>query len=136
MEFEDKKESEVNLLPCNIKYDGPAPVESYFIQIKDPLTNELTSNFRGRKLIGKEIELPEDINGYVLESFNKNNINIHSNFKKLTIWEHDIKPDTQIILNSIDWFDIADIVSYCYYYFLIISNIYFIIGTFLKLFKV
>lgn len=115
MEIEEKSLSEVQLLPCTINYNGPAPIESYFIKesslINEEKEEELISNFRGRKLIGKVVKLPENINGYVLESFNKSNINIHSKFNEIIVWEHDIQPDTQLVQNSIDWFDIADIVS-------------------------
>jgi len=53
------KSKEVNLLPCNIEYSGPAEVDSYFI-IKD--TDEVINNdqkvyisaFRGRGLKGVE----------------------------------------------------------------------------------
>ena len=111
MEIDEKEGSKVHLLPCTINYNGPAPIDCYFIPEESLETKEITSNFRGRKLVGKEVKLPEERHGYILESFNKNKITINSTFQSITVWEHDIQPDTQLLLQSLNWFDIADIVS-------------------------
>lgn len=77
----------VHLLPCHIKYSGPAPVAEFF-QSSTTQTNETRpkapeeSNpepvvceayFRGRKLVGTQISLPENYVGTVFDSSAQSN---------------------------------------------------------------
>jgi hypothetical protein len=106
----NKGHSEVHLLPCNIHYDGPAPVESYF-HPKQSSSAELTANFRGRRLVGEIVELPSNIEGTILEVISKDNVVVHSSFNQIHLWDHDLKPDARLIGESFDWFELADAVS-------------------------
>lgn len=106
----ENRESVVHYLPCNIHYDGPAPVESYFHPVST--NNEtLTANFRGRKLVGEKVIFPPQIEGSVIEVVHKDNVIIHTTFTEVHIWEHDLKPDSHFLQESFDWLEIADAVS-------------------------
>lgn len=107
----EKLSSEVHFLPCNILYDGPAPVESYFHPKHDQTTGELIANFRGRKLVGEVVELPPNTEGTVVEVTSRDKLVMHTSFRQIHVWEHDLKPDPQLIAESFDWLDIADAVS-------------------------
>ncbi|OZJ05967.1 hypothetical protein BZG36_01250 [Bifiguratus adelaidae] len=67
----------LHLLPCEIKYDGPADVNAYFHPV--PVNEEagfqeivpegtLISHFRGHRLLGVQADLPEGHRGYVFRS--------------------------------------------------------------------
>ncbi len=114
--------SEIHLLPCNIHYDGPESVSNYFrpspsLSLSPSLSGgtgtgtELLSNFRGRRLVGRVVSLPEHTAGVVMEVVNKETIRTHQSFSHFTVWEHDIQPDTRVIQDALDWIDIADAVS-------------------------
>jgi hypothetical protein len=107
----ERGHSEVHLLPCNIHYDGPAPVESYFHPKESSPKGEFTANFRGRKLVGEVVELPANTEGAILEVLNKESVSIHTSFHQIHIWDHDLKPDARLLQESFDWFEIADAVS-------------------------
>lgn len=107
--------STVHYLPCTIDHNGPVPVNSFF-QIKKQKNGELKSAFRGRELIGKEIELPKGVIG-VNAVQNSHTDKTESSwecvgqFDKVTVWQHDIAPDLGVLQDCMDWFDIASNVS-------------------------
>jgi hypothetical protein len=128
---EARTSSDVHLLPCNIHYDGPAPVESYF-HPKHGQNGELVANFRGRKLVGEVVDLPEKTKGSVIEIASKDNVVMHTSFRQIHVWEHDLKPDPRLIAESFDWLDIADAV--CPHEFLIpFSFCFVLVASFIEL---
>ena len=48
-----------HLLPCEIAYTGPAPVSAYFKTHEAAEPGHLEAHFRGRRLLGKSLPLPE-----------------------------------------------------------------------------
>ncbi|EEU38928.1 uncharacterized protein NECHADRAFT_43895 [Fusarium vanettenii 77-13-4] len=59
---DNKSKAIANLLPCRIHHDGPIPdVSNYW----SPTTAE--AYFRGRKLHGKTVKLPEQCRGVLVE---------------------------------------------------------------------
>ena len=116
----DPKSSIVHLLPCNIHHDGPAPVKNYFQTkhvTKKQNTNKeyLVSNFRGRRLEGLNVPLPPSTVGCIVHTNRTDkNLEVHSTFNSLTVWEHDHVPSEEVMNNSLDYFEIANIVSIKY----------------------
>lgn len=45
-----------HLLPCNIDYDGPAPISNYFQVNASHDEEKFISHFRGRKLVGSKVD--------------------------------------------------------------------------------
>ncbi|KGN66902.1 uncharacterized protein C12B10.15c [Cucumis sativus] len=94
----------VHQLPCTIKFDGPCPVSHYFkpkstgIEV-DGLNLE-EAYFRGRKLQGATISLPEGYSGYVLGKKSKASEQcddsspwqVKAKFDNITYWNHDTLP--------------------------------------------
>ena len=109
-----RSESNVHYLPCSVKYDGPANINAYF-KTTSSETNpyELTSRFRGRELKGKRIALPIGVVGFFLASdgLGSKSVSIRGHFRSLTIWDHDIAPDTAPISDQFDWLEISKAVS-------------------------
>ncbi|KAG4106667.1 ribonuclease H1 small subunit [Neocallimastix lanati (nom. inval.)] len=124
------KSKEVNLLPCNIEYSGPAEVDSYFI-IKD--TDEVNNNdqkvyisaFRGRGLKGVESNTT-NYTGYVLKKCNvedfpnekfensvKKVFKAEKKFNSFMIWNHDYTPtfDNNPCLKSLAWLEVASAIN-------------------------
>jgi len=64
-----KAPAEVQFVPCSIEHNGKANIESHFTPYvtKDEQTGTLTASFRGYPLVGKELELPKDYRGFVLQ---------------------------------------------------------------------
>lgn len=60
----------VHLLPCHIKYSGPAPVSEFFhsTTAKPDGGDEREAYFRGRKLVGTSYSVPQDHIGLVFNS--------------------------------------------------------------------
>lgn len=120
--FTNKKN--IHLLPCKIHYDGHARVSEYFIpqQVKEDDENSTyEASFRGRRLAGKKMKLPENVTGIILRQQSGSGANLgfqqaQSNnfavtdevFDHFFYWNHDIEPtDTDHIPKAFQWFDIA-----------------------------
>ncbi|KAI5820643.1 ribonuclease H2, subunit C [Pyronema omphalodes] len=106
------KPASVNLLPCNILHNGPvAATKKHW----DPKMEEgkCTAYFRGRKLEGRNIQLPEGVVGAILETTtdaispeNENEdeddeeeavakeIKTLATFDKITVWGHGQVPES------------------------------------------
>uniref|UniRef100_A0A674GE80 Uncharacterized protein n=1 Tax=Taeniopygia guttata TaxID=59729 RepID=A0A674GE80_TAEGU len=52
----------VQLLPCRVQHDGPAPVAA-FLRARPGPGGELWASFRGRRLGGRELPLPPGYSG-------------------------------------------------------------------------
>ncbi|KAJ1895870.1 hypothetical protein LPJ71_006657, partial [Coemansia sp. S17] len=99
----------LHLLPCAVKYSGPANTSTYFLpQQQADLTYE--ASFRGRQLHGRKVRLPENYTGHiVVDSVASNEVSDSAfesetpdipaaeqrvilsagQFDSLTVWEHD-----------------------------------------------
>ncbi|XP_020576647.1 ribonuclease H2 subunit C [Phalaenopsis equestris] len=116
----------VHLLPCVIKHDGACPVSQYFKPGKSDMvadgSNVEEAFFRGRKLHGVTVPIPNGYRGYVLEK-NKikqgrcsevleghaNNWASTAEFQNITYWNHDSLPSKHdLVVRSFHWFAIAE----------------------------
>jgi ribonuclease H2 subunit C len=61
-----EKEIDVHLVPCHIAYNGPSNVSGHFIVREDQETQTSVSSFRGRKLCGRRVQLPQNYTGKLL----------------------------------------------------------------------
>jgi len=52
-----------NILPCKINFNGPVNASERYWNIKNDENGQKTTYFRGRKLVGKDVNLPEDYSG-------------------------------------------------------------------------
>ena len=68
-----------------------------------PATGEtLESAFRGRKLCGRDVPLPLNVTGVVLDT-NEGEARIRGTFNKVRIWSHDEAPTSDhYVLESYD----------------------------------
>ncbi|XP_038893586.1 uncharacterized protein C12B10.15c [Benincasa hispida] len=114
----------VHQLPCAIKFDGPCSVSQYFkpkstgIEF-DGLSVE-EAYFRGRKLQGATISLPEGYSGYVLgkkslgkrkaseQDQNSSPWQVKAKFANITYWNHDTLPSQDdTFQRSFHWLTVA-----------------------------
>ncbi|KAH7679144.1 Ribonuclease H2 subunit C protein [Dioscorea alata] len=116
----------VHLLPCSIKRDGPCPVSDYFKPKSSDLVvdglNVEEAFFRGRKMQGATVELPEGFQGFVLgkkkvegrkrsEAMGGDSScwESRAEFGNFTYWNHDTVPSKEDpILRCFHWFSIAN----------------------------
>ncbi|KAH0985142.1 hypothetical protein GBA52_012319 [Prunus armeniaca] len=115
---------QVHLLPCSIKYSGPSSVSHYFktkptgIESEGLKTQE--ANFRGRKLQGASIPIPNGYSGFVLgkKSLGKRKANtsegnsncweMNAKYKSITYWNHDSLPSQDdAFLRCFHWLSVA-----------------------------
>ncbi|KAL0274275.1 UNVERIFIED_CONTAM: hypothetical protein PYX00_006742 [Menopon gallinae] len=112
----DKDNAVIHHLPCVIKRNGPANVTKYFqSSIIEGDGGVLSTSFRGYPLLGKEINVPKNYTGVVLqepqtklsEESNRNVYTIAS-FDKLTYWNYDRVPsENDQIMSVMNWIDIS-----------------------------
>jgi len=57
------KEIDVYIMPCHIAYNGPSNVSEFFRVRQDQETQTAVSSFRGRKLCGRRVQLPDNYTG-------------------------------------------------------------------------
>ncbi|KAJ2877888.1 hypothetical protein FB639_003584 [Coemansia asiatica] len=119
----------LHLLPCAIKYNGPAKTETYFLPIEQP-DGTYEASFRGRQLFGRKINIPDLYSGHVVmetaiptnthdsafeseitdepETEQRELLTVE-NFDELMVWEHDRVPavDDDEFIASLEWIDIA-----------------------------
>ena len=58
---------EVHHLPCKIKFTGPARVSTFFVVSHASATgSEARCTFRGRRLVGARVPMPDGTRGFVL----------------------------------------------------------------------
>ncbi|XAR56164.1 hypothetical protein NMG60_11036525 [Bertholletia excelsa] len=116
---------QVHQLPCCIKYDGPCSVSDYFkpksTGIEVDGLNVEEAYFRGRKLQGTTIHLPQDYSGFILGKKNvykgkasdqseadSNCWKVNARFQSITFWNHDSLPSQDdACLRSLHWLTIA-----------------------------
>jgi hypothetical protein len=111
-----KESTVIHLLPCNIEFDGTAPVNSYF-QISEGKRDQMLAHFRGRELVGRKLKLPDGVIGLnAVQDTRKQSDNINweitGNFDEINVWQHDVAMDLTQINESLEWFELADSVSY------------------------
>jgi ribonuclease H2 subunit C len=114
--------TKVSLLPCHIHHDGPAPVSRYFIprelkagEDRDAGGEEgVVAAFRGRKLLGKEMELPEGSRGLVLrEAAGTAGASwfVEEVFDRVTVYGHDRMPSkANPVISAMEWLDVAQAI--------------------------
>ncbi|XP_024359456.1 uncharacterized protein [Physcomitrium patens] len=120
----------IHLLPCGTNYTGPAPVEDYF-KIKAAGSNEdgivmEEAAFRGRKLMGSRLPLPEGFCGFVLKkvigsnnengkikvkSLEKDGFDVwkaDAMFGEFSYWNHDTLPTKDDSIRSVmEWLPVS-----------------------------
>uniref|UniRef100_A0A0D9VCN5 Uncharacterized protein n=1 Tax=Leersia perrieri TaxID=77586 RepID=A0A0D9VCN5_9ORYZ len=100
----------VHLLPCGIKQNGAAAVFDYFkpkdtgVEVDGVRVEE--AFFRGRKLQGATIALPDGYRGYILDKRSGGkgmqnlegevtNFKSRAEFQDITYWNHDTTPSAE-----------------------------------------
>lgn len=133
-----------NVLPCAIKHNGPVSAAERYWNPSTEQDGTTTAFFRGRKLRGKKIALPEGYEGAVLQKTDKKVIakpsipvpgeedgagdatapkevetlimDQHARFGEIMVWDHEAVPEgTDVYVKGIEeWIDFAEAV--CEYF--------------------
>lgn len=87
-----KPKVEVHSLPCKIDANCSAKVDAYFKPTISVIEEESIqkSSFRGRPLLGRQIELPANCFGLTVQDKEVSGV-----FNKFTYWNWDQKPTNQ-----------------------------------------
>ncbi|OHE94047.1 ribonuclease H1/H2 small subunit [Colletotrichum orchidophilum] len=120
----------VNLLPCRIHHDGPVGDASTFWNPTKSQDGETVAYFRGRKLHGTTVKLPEQYRGVVMERSDKVEtrqlegeseeaegdlvelgiMDVKAGFDEMAIWGHESSAEaaSDPYVRSIEeWLDVA-----------------------------
>lgn len=130
-----------NILPCAIKHNGPVSAAKRYWDPSTEQDGSKTSFFRGRKLRGKQVALPDGYEGAVLEKTEKKVIAKPSipvpgaeedldqvaapkevetmimeqkaTFGEITVWDHEALPDGEdVYVKGInEWIGFAEVVG-------------------------
>jgi len=126
-----------HLLPCHIHYDGKDHDVQRFFKVKDDADNDgrarKTAYFRGRKLEGALVSLPDGYEGHVVDGFEDicanmrysdgadnedqplptKKCNSSATFQDLVVWGHDALPDAASdpwLKGVNEWIDLARLI--------------------------
>lgn len=129
-----------NVLPCAIKHNGPVSAEERYWNPSTEQDGTTTAFFRGRKLRGKKIPLPEGYEGAVLQKTDKKLVakpsipipgdedgadhlrapkeietlmmNRHATFEEIIVWDHEAVPESSdVYVKGIEeWVGFAEAV--------------------------
>lgn len=108
----------VHLLPCNISFDGPAPISTYFQVAEAPDQSHYVSHFRGRRLIGTKLDLSAVQSTLVVGSVKSStqdsaerSIETLDSADAVIAWGHDVSPSATFLETYSDWLEISQAVS-------------------------
>ncbi|CAM9456331.1 unnamed protein product [Chrysoparadoxa australica] len=102
-----------------VLHDGAAPVGAYFKPQQGDDGEYMQSAFRGRKLVGREMVLPEGVKGVVLRESQvlhcpeslKGEVtsfwSVDNRFEKLTVWGHDQQPLDHAADRALAWMKLS-----------------------------
>ena len=93
--------AKVEHLPCEIQYNGSAPVSSYFVVNDDNRVKE--AMLRGRLLKGERVSLPEGVHGIcvlavlwegmmIVKGKDGEVYSVGASFQEMTEWHTDMEP--------------------------------------------
>ena len=94
--------AKVEHIPCEIQYNGSAPVSSYFVVNDDNRVKE--AMLRGRLLKGERVPLPEGVHGIcvlvvlcegmmIVKGKDGEVYSVGASFHEMTEWYTDIEPE-------------------------------------------
>lgn len=137
----DSRQVVPNLLPCTIKHNGPVPIKKRYWKPEAAEDGRRTAYLRGRKLRGREIQVPTGYQGMVLQKTeelldtkldiphvpeNEGDEDIdgeqpvevklmqpEGTFDRMIIWGHEAIPEAnqQHIKGMEEWIGLAEAVS-------------------------
>ncbi|OQD64995.1 hypothetical protein PENPOL_c006G10803 [Penicillium polonicum] len=123
-----------NIIPCRIHHDGPIDSLDRYWTVKDEKDNTQTAHFRGRKLRGRRVALPDGYQGVVAtptdrvlpatqraESDGAEDVEaepeepvkimeMQSTFDEFVVWGHEALPaaDDTFVKGVEEWLQFAD----------------------------
>ncbi|XP_040266113.1 ribonuclease H2 subunit C [Bufo bufo] len=111
-------EESLHLLPCQIHRQGAAKVEEFFSPAIRAAHGGKEVSFRGRKLRGQEVTLPDGYMGIVLKEDHKpcaeeeeRSLNVRSIFQSFTQWNLETPPSADdVLVMSLAWPKIASAI--------------------------
>ncbi|CEJ94873.1 hypothetical protein VHEMI10380 [[Torrubiella] hemipterigena] len=135
-ENSDKPKVTANLLPCRIQHSGSIDPIQPFWNPEDASDGSKTAYFRGRKLKGSAVGLPETYRGVVLERKadelrqdharggdddddmvpleSVGTMEVTAEFDKVVIWSHEEIPNATAdpyVRNLQEWLSVADKIN-------------------------
>lgn len=114
---EENRAVRAQLLPCSIRYSGPAPVRA-FLRARPGPDGELWASFRGRRLGGRERPLPHGYQGGILQrsppsslDSDLQEVTVTATFGAITEWEADSVPPPQGgLAHALQWGPLAQAI--------------------------
>lgn len=113
-----QQKQRIEILPFQLNYDGPAPIKTFFLIEEEKIEKkekEYLSHFRGRKLVGKDVQIPPNLVALhaVVGSKSSNlegKLEIMDNYNQFRVWQHDHPGDAHQLQECFDWMEISQAV--------------------------
>jgi len=117
----EKENAILHSIACNICHNGGAEVDKYFktcTRVVDNETGIFKASFRGRCLMGKNVQLPDGYKGVVLKEKasvysdqQDRTLEITEHFDQMTYWNLETKPtQNDQFVTSMDWLSAAQVL--------------------------
>ncbi|CAD6573079.1 MAG: hypothetical protein ASARMPREDX12_005805 [Alectoria sarmentosa] len=106
--FEDcaQKQCTPNILPCRIHHNGPVDASSRYWAPETAKDGKLEAFFRGRKLRGQEIDVPQGYRGVIVKEAGTEGTAFHTSGKRdLEGEEGEEEREEVIVLNEVGSFE-------------------------------
>ncbi|KAM9510722.1 ribonuclease H2 subunit C [Guaruba guarouba] len=106
---------QAQLLPCGLRYHGPAPVAA-FLRVQRGTGGELWASFRGRLMGGRDLPLPHGYRGMVLQEEDAPHgdedrcVTVTGTFDAIRDWGADGVPPPGGLALALQWGDIAQAI--------------------------
>ncbi|XP_054155113.1 uncharacterized protein LOC128953634 [Oppia nitens] len=102
-------------IPCNVKSDcKEAKIDTYFeptIRSSDKDNSVLLSSLRGRPLVGRHIDLPENCCAFTVNHKNDKELVANESFGRITHWNLDkTSSDSDSLPQIIQWIQISNAI--------------------------
>ncbi|KAK3687239.1 ribonuclease H2 non-catalytic subunit-domain-containing protein [Podospora appendiculata] len=123
---QNDKKSTPHLLPCRVHLDAPVAQVQSFWEPRQAEDGTSTAYFRGRKLCGKTVKLPDGYRGVVAakadddstrrdpeddEKPETGSLQVEAEFDDMVIWNHEVAPDVAAdpyVRGMEEWLALAD----------------------------
>ncbi|XP_062481257.1 ribonuclease H2 subunit C [Pezoporus occidentalis] len=106
---------QAQLLPCELRYRGPAPVAA-FLRVRSGDGGELWASFRGRRMGGRDLPVPHGYRGMVLQEEDPPHgdegrcVTVIGTFDAIRDWGADGVPPPGGLALTLQWGDIAQAI--------------------------
>ena len=101
-------------IPCKVDSDGSANVDKYFeptIRQSEKDSSVLLSSFRGRPLVGRQIDLPQNSSAFLIKESKNGEFVANDKFDQIIHWNLDKTPsESDTLPQVVQWIQVSEAI--------------------------